>query len=245
MIHVSKIITRTRPVWSDSEFNTSQKHVLTLKSCFPFQWSWQVSRLAVYTGSETYRRELCLFMSLPLTTSVLTQRQETINTAKRCNVRRGEGGGGGGERKQVSEVLDRLFSTLQQEAPAFLELKKKKKNPCSWQRGRDSRALFLEDKQRPVCLRVVLHAGKLNRMWLWAVHSICRLGSLTDKTRPRGSQEVDRWWTPNPSCACHIILTKSWFSEYFRPSDRGNERVTVWGNGGWMNVGKTVELGGK
>ena len=41
-------------------------------------------------------------MSLPLTNSVLTQHQEMINTAKRCNVRMGVDGERGGE--QVREI---------------------------------------------------------------------------------------------------------------------------------------------
>lgn len=48
-------------------------------------------------------------MSLPLTTSVLTQRQEMINTAKRCNVRRGVEGDRGKKRKRKKEIQNWLF----------------------------------------------------------------------------------------------------------------------------------------
>lgn len=71
-----------------------------------------VNRLVVYTGSDSYWWGLCLFMSLPLTTSVLTQRQEMINTAKRCNVRRRGRRGVEGERGEKQIKYPACYFTL-------------------------------------------------------------------------------------------------------------------------------------
>lgn len=59
----------------------------------PFYRTWEVNvSAAVHTGSTAYWQNLCLFMSPPLTNSVLTQSQEMINMAKRCGAGRGRVG---------------------------------------------------------------------------------------------------------------------------------------------------------
>lgn len=143
-------------------FEHISKHILMWewKCCFPFHWIWVVSRSAVYTGSETYWRGLCLFMSLPLTTSVLTQRQEMIDTAKRCNVRRG--GGGWEEKKSQWEIPNQLFYSVHHfcASTGSHSIPGVKTPPDSV--ARDRQALFLENIQRLDCLRLSPHAFQRN-----------------------------------------------------------------------------------
>ena len=147
------------------------------------------SCLAVYTGSGTYWQGPCLFMSLPLTNSVLTQHQEMINTAKRCNVRMGVDGERGGS-KWVR--YPSCISVLRQRSW---------NENSTWRFGRDYQVFFYE-KHTEAGLSAILSScvpGELNP------HTACDCErcikcagsngrSLTKKNRPHGSQEVTQRW---------------------------------------------------
>lgn len=108
-------------------YSHNSKDMLRQQCCFPpLYWTWKVS------WSAAYRQELRLFMSELLTNSVVTQRQEMINTAKRCNVRSGVGVG-----VLVSSPLNLC---CYRKWKYFLNWK------CIWRWSRGHRAFFLQKR---------------------------------------------------------------------------------------------------
>lgn len=163
-------------------------------------------------------------MSLPLTTSVLTQCQEMINTAKRCNVRkrgrRGEEGGGGREGKSERDTrlailpcpLFLCYNRKLGYSVKFGLFVKQKIHLTVW----PWLAFFLR-KHTEARLSASLFScvpGELNpnHMWLWALHKICRLKQqqITDQqnkvNQVTGSDaEVNQWWAMYDLQATRII----------------------------------------